>query len=433
MDVASTRAKSSSDLPEESAPLLTPLPRPAVSALPPYVPGARPAPDERLWKLSSNENPYPPLPEVAAAISEAAGAVNRYPDMYATEVAAAIAEFVEVNADQVVVGNGSVAILAHILSAFVEAGRGDEVVMPWRSFEAYPIAVDIAGGQAVKVPLTMAESAETTATGVTDSTTSANLLPNAGGRLDLPAMAAAVTPNTRVMLVCTPNNPTGQAVRRDELDALLAAVPPQVLVVIDEAYLEFITDPAAGGARALVEQGAHRQVVESGRSRLTRNDRGRNQGHINLLHRHPNVVLLRTFSKAYGLAGLRVGYAVAADAQVAAAIRAVATPFGVSGVAQEAALASLRPEAQAEMVARVDALIAERNRVMTTLRAQGWELPDSQANFLWFPFGADTAARAAEARAAGILARPFTGEGLRVTIGEPAANNTLLALAATWR
>lgn len=369
VETAPNRRESAPERAQAQVPL-----RPAVEALPPYVPGARPAVGEKLWKLSSNENPYGPLPSVVDAITAAATTTNRYPDMYATDLVEALAGFVGVGADQVVVGNGSVAVLAHLLSAVVDAG--DEVVFPWRSFEAYPIAVAVAGGRSVMVPLAD------------------------GGRLDLPAMAAAVTERTRVVLVCTPNNPTGPVVHRDELEALLASVPSHVMVVIDEAYLEFVRDDSAPDG-------------------------------VDLLRRYENVVLLRTLSKAYGLAGLRVGYAVA-HSRLAAGIRAVSTPFGVSHVAQQAALASLEPTAQAELLERVQAVVAERDRVEAALREQGWDLPESHANFVWFPLGEDTMACAAEARAAGVLVRPFAGEGLRVTIGEPEANDAFLAVAKGW-
>ncbi len=355
--------------PESTVPL-----RAAVAALPAYVPGARGAAG-KVWKLSSNENPYSPLPSVLSAIVEAAGEVNRYPDMYATELVEALAGHVGVGAEQVVVGNGSVAVLQHVLQAVVDAG--DEVVFPWRSFEAYPIAVAVAGGRAVTVPVT------------------------ADGRLDLPAMAAAVTPRTRVVLVCTPNNPTGPVVHAGELETFLAAVPRDVLVVLDEAYLEFVRDPQAPDG-------------------------------LDVLRRHPNVVLLRTLSKAYGLAGLRVGYAVA-EPRLASGVRAVSTPFGVSHVAQRAAIASLAPTAQEELLERVDALVAERTRVADALREQGWDLPESHANFVWFGLGDRTTARAAEATAAGVLVRPFAGDGLRVSIGEVEANDAFLAVARAWR
>jgi histidinol-phosphate aminotransferase len=159
------------------------------------------------FKLSSNENPFPPLPSVVAAIADAAMDVNRYPDMYATELTAAVAASLGVKPEAVVAGNGSVAVLAHVLAAVCDAGA--EVVHAWRSFEAYPIAVALAGAVSVPVPVTR------------------------DGRLDLPAMAAAVTRRTRVVLVCTPNNPTGPAVRAHELAAFLEAVPDDVLVVLD--------------------------------------------------------------------------------------------------------------------------------------------------------------------------------------------------------
>jgi histidinol-phosphate aminotransferase len=348
--------------------------RAAVAALPAYVPGARPGAGGKLWKLSSNENPYPPLPSVLTAIAAAAAEVNRYPDMYATELVGAVAAHVGTDPDHVVVGNGSVAVLGHVLQAVVE--HGDEVVYPWRSFEAYPIAVAVAGGTSVTVPV------------------------RPDGRLDLPAMAAAVTPRTRVVMVCTPNNPTGPVVHADELEEFLAAVPRDVLVIVDEAYLEFVRDPQAPDG-------------------------------VDLLRRHPNVVLLRTLSKAYGLAGLRVGYA-GAEPRLAAGIRAVSTPFGVSHVAQRAALASLEPTAQAELLERVSALVTERDRVTAALAEQGWDVPETHANFVWFGLGEATMERAAEARESGVLVRPFAGDGLRVSIGEREANDAFLAVAARW-
>ncbi|MDM8086458.1 histidinol-phosphate transaminase [Cellulomonas cellasea] len=343
--------------------------RPAVAALPPYVPGARALVGAAAFKLSSNENPFPPLGSVVAAIADGAMDVNRYPDMYATELTEAIAAHLGVNPAGVVTGNGSVAVLGHVLAAVCDAG--DEVVFPWRSFEAYPIAVGIAGARAVQVPLT------------------------ADGRLDLPAMAAAVTDRTRVILLCTPNNPTGPAVRADELEELLDAVPRDVLVVLDEAYVEFVRDPLAADGLAVFAA-------------------------------RPNVVLLRTFSKAYGLAGLRVGFAVARP-RLAAGIRAVSTPFGVSQLAQLAAVASLR--ASEELMARVQAVVEERARMLAGLRAQGWQVPESEANFVWLPLGDRALAFAGESARAGVLVRPFAGDGVRVSVGEVEATDLLLEVA----
>lgn len=351
--------------------------RSAIAALPAYVPGARPEPGRSVHKLSSNENPYPPLPSVLAAIADAAAEVNRYPDMYAAELTAAIAARWDVPVESVVPACGSVAALGHVLEAVCEPG--DEVLFGWRSFEAYPISARIAGASPVTV--------------------SVQRTPGDLGRLDLQAMAEAVTRRTRVVLVCTPNNPTGPVVHADELDAFLADVPPDVLVVLDEAYLEFVRDPKAAQGLAVFAA-------------------------------HPNVVLLRTFSKAYGLAGLRVGYAIA-HPRLAAGIRAATTPFGVSHVAQAAALASLA--AEDELLRRVDALVAERVRLIEGLRAQGWTVPDSEANFAWLELGAATAQRAREAQEAGVLLRPFAGEGLRVSVGEAASTDRFLELAAGWR
>lgn len=347
--------------------------RPALSTLPPYVPGARVPVGAAAFKLSSNENPYPPLPSVVAAIADGAVDVNRYPDMYATELTDAVAAHLGVQPDQVVAGCGSVAVLGHILATFCDAG--DQVVYPWRSFEAYPIAVTLAGAESVQVPA------------------------GEDGRIDLPAMAAAVTERTRVVLVCTPNNPTGPAVHADELEAFLAAVPRDVLVVLDEAYVEFVRDPQAPDGLAV-------------------------------LAAHPNVVLLRTFSKAYGLAGLRVGFAVA-DARLAAGIRSASTPFGVSHLAQLAGVASLR--ASAELLDRVERIVGERARLLAGLREQGWVVPDSQANFVWLPLGDDAARFAQQATAAGVLVRPFAGDGVRISVGEPEASDLVLRVSAEFR
>ncbi|WP_127479466.1 histidinol-phosphate transaminase [Nocardioides pantholopis] len=348
-----------------------PAPRPNIGLIPPYVAGRPPTvrPGMTSYKLSSNENPYPPLPGVVEAVQEAVAQMNRYPDMGSAALYAALAETCRVPVEDLSVATGSVALIYQLVQAFCEPG--DEVVFAWRSFEAYPIAVTAAAATAVRVPV----------------------LPD--GRHDLPAMAAAITDRTRVVLVCTPNNPTGPAVSQTELDEFLAAVPPHVLVVVDEAYLEFVrmADPVDGLAT---------------------------------YRRHQNVVLTRTFSKAYGLAGFRVGYAVA-PAPLAAALRAVSLPFGVSSVAQAAAIASL--ERREELLERVDALVAERTRVATGLRERGWDVPQAQGNFVWFELGERTADFAAASEELGIMVRPFAGEGARVSIGETEANDRLLRLA----
>ncbi len=351
--------------------MTSPRPRANVAEIPPYVAGKPPTvrPGMTSYKLSSNENPYPPLPGVIEAVQAGVAAMNRYPDMGSAALYDALASTFEVPVDHLSVATGSVGLIYQLVQAFCDPG--DEVVFAWRSFEAYPIAVTAAAATSVRVPVT------------------------ADGRHDLDAMAAAVTDRTKVVLVCTPNNPTGPAVSQTDLDAFIAQVPPHVLVVVDEAYLEFVrmADAVDG---------------------------------IATYRRHDNVVLTRTFSKAYGLAGFRVGYAVA-PAPIAAALRAVSLPFGVSTVAQAAAIASL--ERRDELLERVDALIAERTRVVDGLREAGWIVPEAQGNFVWFELGERTLDFAAAADEAGIVVRPFAGEGCRVSVGEPEANDRLIEVA----
>lgn len=349
--------------------------RPDLDDVPAYRPG-RPVPrDARVgttFTCSSNENPFTPLPSVLAAIAEAAGSVNRYPDMACSALTARLADRLDVPPEHVVLGPGSVGVLQALLAAV--AAEGDEVVYAWRSFEAYPIVTRVAGA----TPVAVAVSPD--------------------GRHDVEALAAAVTGRTRLVLVCSPNNPTGPALRVDELDRLLDDVPDDVLVVVDEAYVEFVRDPrAADGLAAYRERG--------------------------------NVAVLRTFSKAYGLAGLRVGYGVAHE-PVATALRKTSIPFGVSSLAQAAALASL--DVTDELAARVDAIVLERDRVAAALAAQGWELPDAQGNFVWFGLGDRAQAMADACANAGLAVRTFSGEGVRVTIGEPAANDLLIEVAASF-
>jgi histidinol-phosphate aminotransferase len=346
--------------------------RPDIDALPAYVPGERPTVGMQVYKLSSNEIAFPPLPAIGAALVDAAADLNRYPDMSATQLTEALGARHGVGADRVTVGNGSVAVLQHILTAVCEPG--DEVVMAWRSFEAYPIAVQVAGARAVMVPV------------------------DAEGRHDLPAMAAAVTDRTRVVLLCSPNNPTGPALTQTELRAFLTAVPASVMVVLDEAYIDFVTapDPTDGPA---------------------------------LLGEHKNLVVLRTFSKAYGLAGLRVGYALARR-RLTAGFRAASTPFGVNTMGMAAALAALQAEDQVRE--RVAEVITERDRVAAALREQGWTIPDAQGNFVWLDLGRRATAFADHTKSRGVLVRAFAGDGVRVSIGEPEGNDLFLALAGDW-
>lgn len=347
--------------------------RPDVEQLPAYIPGERLAGGRQMYKLSSNEMPFEPLPAVSAALVDVFTELNRYPDMHATELTEAIGERHGVGADRVTVGNGSTAVLQHVLTAVCEPG--DEVVMAWRSFEAYPIAAQVVGARPVQVPLDVA------------------------GRHDLDAMADAVGPRTRVVLLCSPNNPTGPALTQTELIAFLDRVPSSVLVVLDEAYVDFVRleDPTDGAA---------------------------------LLPRYKNLAVLRTFSKAAGLAGLRIGY-VLARRKLTAAFRSVSTPFGVNSGGQAAALAALRSEDLVQE--RVAHVVAERERVVAALAEQGWTVPDAQGNFVWLELGRRATVFADAARAHGVLVRTFAGEGVRVSIGEPDANGLFLEAAAAWQ
>ncbi len=349
--------------------------RPALDSLPAYVPGRSVA---GAIKLASNELPFPPHDAVHAAINEAiamgAHSVNRYPDMSAQRLMSALEAHTSAPAERLIAGCGSVALCQQIVQAV--AGEGDEVVFGWRSFEAYPIVTQITGATAVRVPVT------------------------AGHELDLPAIAEAVGSNTRVVFVCTPNNPTGTAIRRDALVEFLDEVPSDVLVVIDEAYREFgnADDPPDG--------------LEFALSR-------------------PNVVALRTLSKAYALAGLRVGYAVG-DPVVITAMRKVQIPFALNSLAQHAAIAALG--VRDELAPLWRQIIDERGRVTAALRGLGYEIPDSQANFVWLPLRERAAEFAAHCEASGIIVRAFSDAsgGVRTTIGTAEENDAFLAAAGSF-
>jgi histidinol-phosphate aminotransferase len=328
----------------------------------------KPAADD-AFKLSSNENPFEPLPEVLAALAKASG-VNRYPDAAAIHLRERLAERFGTGIDRIHVGAGSVSIIAQLLLA--AAAPGDEVVYAWRSFEAYPGLVTVTGATSIQVPIL------------------------SDGRHDLPAMAAAITDKTRAVIVCTPNNPTSTIVTTAEFDAFMVEVPPSVLVLLDEAYGEFVTDDAAV--------------------------RGED-----VLRRYPNVVVLRTFSKAYGLAGLRIGYAIGAS-YILDGARSTAIPLSVTTPAQQAALASLDHEdALMERVARITTL---RELIWQSLIDQGWRVPKPQGNFVWLETGDDTD-RAADVFARyGIVGRPLGTDGIRISIGEAQSVDKLLRAAA---
>lgn len=348
--------------------------RAAVSGLPAYVPGAD-GQNPGIYKLSSNEVPHPPAPAVIAAISDAAVDANRYPSMYCDDLCEVLAEAYGLGPENVLVGNGSVSVLELILRAAL--APGDEVVYSWRSFEAYPILVQVTGAASVQVP-------------------------NApGGGHDFDAMLSAITDRTKVMILCTPNNPTGQAATHAQVEEFLARVPSHVLVLLDEAYVHFDRTEGAVDSLALL----------------------RTPGGL-----RGNLIVLQTFSKAYGLAGLRVGYGLGPE-RLISPLRTASTPFGVNALAQRAALAGLASSDYTENV--VAEVVAERTRVVEALREQGWDVGDPQGNFYWLPIAERSHAFAAEALASGFTARPFP-EGVRISIGEPEANDLALELTAAW-
>src|SRR3954470_14085309 len=354
--------------------------RPAVQQLPAYKPGRNPADlareigVERAVKLASNEVAFPPLPAVVQALAAAVGETNRYPDNGAVVLTRALAARYDVDPAQVVTGCGAVMLCQQLAQSYNDPGTG--IAFAWRSFEIYPLLAQVAGARSIPVPLVPGRPG-----GPADTH-------------DLEAMAAAVDDTTRLVFVCNPNNPTGTAVRRAELEKFLDAVPAQTLIVLDEAYREFVTDPDVPDGLALM--------------------RGR-----------PNVAVLRTFSKAWGLAGIRVGYLIAEDPAVAESVGKTHVPFSVSMLAQAAAVAALASED--EVRARCAAVVAERDRLTAALRERGLDVPDSQANFVWLPVGERTAALAAALEARAVITRPFAGEGIRVSVGTPEEDDIFLA------
>lgn len=339
-------------------PVIAPGPRvrAAISGLAPYKPGRRPPEGVRMLRLASNESPFAPSSAVRAAVAAAADAGHRYPDPGCTVLTHALAKRHHVSADRVAVGNGSVQLLQELLLA--TCGPGDEVVFPWRSFEAYPVLTTLTGASAVQVPLR------------DDLCT------------DLAAVLAAVTERTRVVLLCSPNNPTGGTLKQYEVESFLHAVPDDVAVILDEAYREFVTDPDALDGLPLVEQ-------------------------------FPNAITLRTFSKAYGLAGLRVGYGISGSALLLEVLARMHLPFSVSQAAQNAALAALgETDRNGKQVATV---VQTRDQLAETLRDQGWKVSDAQGNFVWIATpNAEAVALVLEEN--GVLTRCFPGDGVRITV-----------------
>lgn len=320
-----------------------------------------------LHRLALNESPYPPLPSVRRAMRHALAHVHRYPQFHPDDLTERIAAWCRVTPDRVAIGSGSVGVALQLLRATVE--RGDKVAYAWRSFDAYPLLAAMVGARPIPVPL----------------------LPDGGQDLD--TLLAVLDHRTRVVVLCNPHNPTGSLITADALKAFLRHVPRHITVLFDEAYLEFVRDPESPDALALLDA-------------------------------HPNLLITRTFSKAYGLAALRVGYGIGAPDTVER-IRRQELPFGITTVAAAAVTASLR--ADDELRARTDRIVAERERLRHELAGLGWRTSRSHANSLWLAAPDPVDEGAAALAAAGVQTRCFPGEGLRLTVGRREANDAVLA------
>lgn len=304
-----------------------------------------------------------------AAVAEELNTINLYPDIAAEDLRDGLAQHWSVGPENIAVGAGSVEVASQLIHAVTDPG--DMVMFAWRSFEAYPLLTTVAG--AVPQPIPLAPD---------------------GGH-DLEAMAAAVTSRTRLIFICNPNNPSGVVLDSRAVEDFLQKVPSDVLVVLDEAYVHFNHSPTTAIG-------------------------------IDLFRQYPNVAVLHTFSKAYGLAGLRVGYAIAAPALIET-LQKTAVPFAVSALAQRAAIESLRSEP--DLQKRVEVIVAERRRVTAALLATGLPVLTSEANFVWIDSRGLTGPLAELFDEHALAVRVFPGEGIRVTIGSREANDRLLEAA----
>jgi histidinol-phosphate aminotransferase len=352
--------------------------RAAVKRIPVYPAAGGYAHPGPLVRLASNESPYPPLAEVVAAASAALEGVNRYPDPTSAKLRGALAGRYGVPAERIAVGNGSCDILLAMGAALLEPGA--ELVYAWPSFSVYPQLEAASGARGIRVPVDARECH------------------------DLDAMAAEITVATRLVIVCNPNNPTSTALPLAALAAFVERVPSSVCVLIDEAYCEFnlLEDPDAS---------------------------------IALLDRHANLVLLRTFSKIYGLCGLRAGYALCGSRDLPDALTQIRQPFFLNAAAQAAALEALGH--QDEVTRRVERAVVARVQMQEGLGELGLAAAESQANFCWFDLGEgrDEAAIVRGLAEQGVLVRAGAALGkdgaLRVTYGTPAENARFLEVLGT--
>jgi len=326
-----------------------------------------------LYRSSSNESPWGPSDLVITAVTEAISQGNRYPTLHADDLIDALAEHTAVTAQQIAVGDGSLSLLTYILLAYTYPG--DEIIYSWRSYEAYPITIAAAGGVARPIANTH------------------------DGHHNLDHMAAAVSDHTSAIIICSPNNPTGAAATHTEVVRFLNMVPSHVVVVIDEAYGDFAPQRA--------------DPIRSSE----------------LLERYSNVVTLHTFSKSYGLAGFRVGYMLSAAA-LAENVRAIQPPFPVSRPAIAAAIAALGDQESRHHA--IEAVITQRHAVAAMITAAGLTVIESQANFIWLPLADRSDAFARACSQARIAVRCFSGEGVRISLGEPGLPDALHQVLKTY-
>ncbi len=345
---------------------------PDIASLVPYVPG-KPIEElqrelglARAIKLASNENPIGPSPKALAALGETAPTLHRYPDGGAFRLRGALAERCKVTPDQVILGNGSDELLGLLARTFLSPG--DEAVMAEHTFVIYKMEVKAAHGVAVEVP-------------------------QKNWHHDLPAMADAITDNTRLLFICNPNNPTGTMATKAEVAALMARVPEQVVVVFDEAYYEYVRHPEFPESLGYVKAGR-------------------------------NVIVLRTFSKIYGLAGLRIGYGITTP-EITNYLNRIRPPFNANSMAQRAALAALDDDSHVGTSRALNH--AEMDKVRAGLRRLGFEALPSETNFLYFDVGRDGREVFDALLRKGIIVRHIDGQMLRVTIGLPEENHLFLS------
>ncbi|WP_327146857.1 pyridoxal phosphate-dependent aminotransferase [Nocardia sp. NBC_01327] len=327
------------------------------------------------YPLALNENPYGPLPSVRRALELALASTNRYPEFLPYRLPRLIAARIGCSPAQIIVGAGATGVIMHILQAFA-APSGARVVMAEPTFDGYPLLTETVGGRPVMVPLT------------------------ADGAQDLAAMAAAVDEQTAVVVLCNPHNPTGTRLHYGKLGEFLDRIDTRIAVILDEAYIEFVPS---------------NQRIDT----------------QTLLAAYPNVIVVRTFSKAFGLAGLRIGYAVA-DPQTAARIAHWQVPFGMNILAEVGVRACYT--AENELNERIHAITNERDRLSVALRRLGYALPDSSANHIFVPLSDPVLThRISEAFArAGIRVKQYS-TGMRITVGDRAANEAVITSLAAVR